>query len=73
MMKISMASDWKLWCVKQIGVCMMCDVCVCTTRLTDVLGVQSSLEQGTDRNHTHGDRPADEFDVPVSASIPMYV
>ena len=36
MVKISMASDWKLWCVKQIGVWMMCDVC--TTRLTDVLG-----------------------------------
>ena len=28
---------WKLWCVKPFGVCMMC-VCVCTTRLTDVLG-----------------------------------
>ena len=39
--KSSMASDWKLWCVKQIGVWMMY-VCVCTTRLTDVWVVQIS-------------------------------
>jgi hypothetical protein len=48
MTKISMASDWKLWCVEQIGVWMMCDVCVydaadgCTGWYRDLWGNQLS-------------------------------